>query len=208
VSILQDLKVDACFYLQLRFPSGVGRLKGWLACVRSSGLLVLAVQRTTRQWQSLRLRRERRLKRAALRFLVALGHPLVVVRVKADVVSDTEIAPGVCLSDRGHLVMWARAVGSGTVIHHAVTIGMSLMNQGKPIIGKNVWIGPDCVIYGSIEIGDGATLLPGTVLSKSIPPRTLVKGNPARVIQRDFDNSPLRSSLEFDVNVESFPANV
>jgi serine acetyltransferase len=203
LSILQELRADAQFYRQLRFPTGVGPIKGRLACVTSAGLFVLAMHRIGREWQSLRQARRRPFRRAWLRGLIALGQPLLIVRAKADVVSEMEVAPGVHFSDRGHFVMGARSIGSGTIVHHAVTIGMSLMNQGKPTIGKNVWIGPDCVLYGNIEVGDGATLLGGTVLTKSIPANTLVAGNPARVIKRHFDNTHLRSSLDYDVRIES-----
>lgn len=45
-----------------------------------------------------------------------------------------------------------------------VTVGQSHIDGGLPEIGRNVCIGSDCVIYGAISIGDGGTLLPGTVL--------------------------------------------
>jgi acetyltransferase-like isoleucine patch superfamily enzyme len=61
-----------------------------------------------------------------------------------------------------------------------------------------VWIGSDCVIYGNISIGDGATLLPNTVLSKSIPCNTVMEGNPARRILNNFDNFELRERHDMD----------
>ena len=47
-------------------------------------------------------------------------------------------------------------------------------------------------------IGDGATLLPGTTLSKSIPSGVVMQGNPARMALGDFDNTPLRFQPELD----------
>lgn len=192
-------------YLRLRFASQAGPLRSYLACMLSPGLLVLAVHRVSHRWRELRVSRDQRLLRVWLRTLIAFGQPLVVVRAKAEVISDTDIAPGVFFSDRGHLILGARAIGDGTVIHHAVTIGMNLMTHGKPMIGRNVWIGPDCVVHGNIEIGDGATLLPGTVLTKSIPANTLVSGNPARVLRRDFDNTHLRGNLNYDIGLDDEP---
>lgn len=65
----------------------------------------------------------------------------------------------------------------------------------RPRVGANVWIGPDCVIAGKLNIGDGATILPGSYLTFSVPPLSVVKGNPARVVRENFDNSALRKSL-------------
>jgi acetyltransferase-like isoleucine patch superfamily enzyme len=75
---------------------------------------------------------------------------------------------------------------------------VSHVNNECPEIGKNVWIGSDCVVYGAITIGDGATLLPGTVLAKSIPPCVVMRGNPARLVVKNFDNSELRVCQDID----------
>jgi acetyltransferase-like isoleucine patch superfamily enzyme len=69
-----------------------------------------------------------------------------------------------------------------------------------PEIGPNVWIGPDCIVYGAVTIGEGATLLPGTTLTKSIPAGVVMQGNPARLVLRNFDNTVLRTQPEPDVS--------
>jgi serine O-acetyltransferase len=75
-------------------------------------------------------------------------------------------------------------------------------NSGRPHVGDDVWIGPNCIIAGGLEIGDGSTLLPGTYLTYSVPPRSVVRGNPGRIIREGFDNAALRASLAI---VESLP---
>jgi len=45
------------------------------------------------------------------------------------------------------------------------------------------------VIQGDITIGDGATIGAGAYVKEDVLPNSLVLGNPARVIQRDYDNS-------------------
>jgi len=128
-----------------------------------------------------------------------------VVFAKSDVLSSIAIDPGVYLGDRGNLIIGAHRIGSGTMIHHRVTIGMSLADKGKPTIGTNVWIGPGTVIYGNITVGDGSTILPGTVLTKSIPAGTVVQGNPARVVRTGFDNAALRASADWNIDAASLP---
>ncbi|MGZ4954072.1 MAG: hypothetical protein ACXV8Q_03080 [Methylobacter sp.] len=130
-------------------------------------------------------------------FLVPLKRA-IKINMKSEIANDIEIEGGVCFPDQGHIVFGAIKTGEGTVIGTRVTFGMSLLEMGRPKIGRNVWIGSDCVVYGAINIGDGATLLPGTVLTKSIPSGAVVQGNPARLMLRNFDNSELRKGQDID----------
>lgn len=116
----------------------------------------------------------------------------VTVSAKSQIPNEIEMDGGVYFSDQGFIFFGAKKTGSGTVIGSRVTIGYSHVDKGAPEIGRNVWIGSDCVVYGAISIGDGATLLPGTVLTKSIPAGAVMQGNPARFVLRGFDNSELR----------------
>jgi serine acetyltransferase len=127
--------------------------------------------------------------------------PLILankVLTKSEIRCDCEIEGGVCFSDQGYIIFGVLKAGTGTVIDTRVTIGQSHVDGGLPEIGRNVWIGSDCVVYGAISIGDGATLLPGTVLTKSIPAGVVMQGNPARLVCRDFDNSELRLYQNLD----------
>lgn len=59
-------------------------------------------------------------------------------------------------------------------------------------IGKDVWIGGSSVILAGVTIGDGAVVGAGSVVTRDVPPNTIVVGNPARVLrpitQEDRDN--------------------
>lgn len=55
---------------------------------------------------------------------------------------------------------------------------------GKPIvIERNVWIAAGATIIGGVTIGENAVVAAGSVVTKDVPPNTLVAGNPARVIR-------------------------
>ncbi len=50
-------------------------------------------------------------------------------------------------------------------------------------IGRNVWIARNCTILPGVEIGDHSVVAAGSVVTRSVPPRTLVAGVPARPIR-------------------------
>ena len=57
------------------------------------------------------------------------------------------------------------------------------------VIGKGVWIGANVTILPGVEIGDYAVIGAGAVVTKSIPPRTISVGVPARVIKKVDESS-------------------
>lgn len=52
-------------------------------------------------------------------------------------------------------------------------------------IGNNVWIGARTTILKGVTIGDGAVIGAGSVVTRSVPPRVIAAGNPARVIREN-----------------------
>ncbi|MEZ4854413.1 DapH/DapD/GlmU-related protein [Flavobacterium sp.] len=50
-------------------------------------------------------------------------------------------------------------------------------------IGKNVWIGANCVILPSVNIGDNVIIGAGSVVVKDIPKNSVAVGNPCKVIK-------------------------
>jgi acetyltransferase-like isoleucine patch superfamily enzyme len=54
----------------------------------------------------------------------------------------------------------------------------------KPIvIERNVWIAAGVTIIGGVTVGENSVVAAGSVVTKNVPPDTLVGGNPARVIR-------------------------
>ena len=69
-------------------------------------------------------------------------------------------------------------------------------NKGDIIIGNDVWIGYDAVILSGVTIGDGAVVGTRAVVTKDVPPYTIVGGVPARQIRRRFDEETVTRLLE------------
>jgi len=59
----------------------------------------------------------------------------------------------------------------------------SYESNGAPIvIGDDVWVCMDSLILGGVTIGDGAIVAAHSVVTKDVPPMTIVAGVPAKVI--------------------------
>jgi acetyltransferase-like isoleucine patch superfamily enzyme len=86
-----------------------------------------------------------------------------------DIADDVMIGPNVSIITSGHPVEPSR--------RRAFTIA-------KPIvIERNVWIAAGATIIGGVTVGENSVVAAGSVVTKNVPPNTLVGGNPARVIR-------------------------
>jgi phosphonate metabolism protein (transferase hexapeptide repeat family) len=59
----------------------------------------------------------------------------------------------------------------------------------KVTIGNDCWIGHGAIILPSVTVGDGAVIAAGAVVSRNVPPYTIVGGVPARPIRRRFPDA-------------------
>lgn len=78
--------------------------------------------------------------------------------------------------------------------------GLSVEEENRPIrpvkIGNDVWIGMNAMITDGVEIGHGAIIAGDAVVTKNVPPYSVVGGNPARVIKERFSESEISLLLE------------
>ncbi len=58
------------------------------------------------------------------------------------------------------------------------------VNRKPVIIGNKAWIGFNAIILKGVTIGEGVVVAAGAVVTKDVPPYSLVAGNPARVIKQ------------------------
>jgi acetyltransferase-like isoleucine patch superfamily enzyme len=82
-----------------------------------------------------------------------------------------------------HLV----SIGKGVVIGIRCVIiahfrGAVSSDRPSVIIEDDVFLGPGAIILPHVTIGRGAVVMAGSVVSRSVPPMTMVQGNPARAV--------------------------
>ncbi|WP_373227678.1 CatB-related O-acetyltransferase [Parabacteroides merdae] len=68
-------------------------------------------------------------------------------------------------------------------------------NKGDIVIGNDVWIGYEAVIMAGVHIGDGAIIAARAVVTKDVPPYTIVGGTPAKEIRKRFDAEIIQQLL-------------
>jgi len=85
-----------------------------------------------------------------------------------------------------HIGAWSYVAFEAAILAHDMTRGLYLHTR----IGADCFIGARSVILPGIQIGDGSIVGSGSVVTKDVPPRCAVAGNPARIIRRDIEVGP------------------
>jgi virginiamycin A acetyltransferase len=68
--------------------------------------------------------------------------------------------------------------------------------KGDTVVGNDVWIGYEAIILPGVTIGDGAIVAATSVVTKDVPPYTVVGGNPAKPLRQRFSEETIVHLLE------------
>ena len=69
-------------------------------------------------------------------------------------------------------------------------------NKGDIVVGNDVWIGYEAVILAGVTIGDGAIIGTRALVTKDVPPYTVVGGVPAKPIKKRFSDKIISQLIE------------
>ena len=79
---------------------------------------------------------------------------------------------------------------------HGMEVTEAWDNRGGVAVGNDVWIGYEAVILSGVTIGDGAIVAARSVVTKDVPPYTVVGGVHAKPIRRRFGQETIDALLE------------
>lgn len=102
-----------------------------------------------------------------------------------DICLKADIGAGFYIGHFGGVAIRACKIGRHCTVNQRTVIG----GIGIPVIGDRVWIGAHARIENDVVVGDHATIAAGAVVRQDVKSRSLVAGNPARVIAAQYDNS-------------------
>lgn len=81
--------------------------------------------------------------------------------------------------------------------------------KGDTVVGNDVWIGQNSTILPGVHIGDGAIIGLNSVVTRDVPPYTIVAGNPAKAVRKRFDDELINLLLKlkwWDKSIEEINA--
>jgi serine O-acetyltransferase len=104
---------------------------------------------------------------------------------------QVSIGPGFALTHGwGAVVNEHAVIGRNVTMFHGATLGQrdriggdGSRSTGYPVIEDEVWIGPHACIVGAVTIGRGSRVAAGACVFESVPPHSIVMGNPAQVVK-------------------------
>jgi galactoside O-acetyltransferase len=121
-----------------------------------------------------------------------IGGAQFICRSRIDVGHDVTMAWGITLYDHdSHSTNWEyRKHDNEQCYKDYVETGNNIANKDwshvntSPIrIEDKVWIGMDVLVLKGVTIGEGSVVAARSVVTKDVPPYSLVAGNPARVVK-------------------------
>ena len=125
--------------------------------------------------------------------------PCVIINKFVEIITgiyiptQCEIGDGLYMIHAGMIIFPSQGrLGRNCNVANGVTLGIAGRGEdrGAPILGDRVWVGPNAIVIGKISVGDDAFICAGAVVLRSVPPRAVVLGNPARVVSYEgsFDH--------------------
>lgn len=120
-------------------------------------------------------------------FIVYFWYKRYSIKYSFQIPISADLGCGIYLPHFGTIVVNSGSkIGQNCNLLQGVTIGNTKggKNEGTPVIGNCVYIGPNAVIVGGVTIGDNVLIAPNTFVNFNVPENSIVIGNPGKIISR------------------------
>ena len=132
--------------------------------------------------------------------LVAKYFPLNAARIRALRIAGYQVGHAVYIGEELQVTDELNPVVDTLVIGERVSIAQRVIiilsshsnssklrhffgaSRGSVTIGNDAWVGAGAIILPNVRIGEMAVIGAGSIVNRDVAPRTIVAGNPARVI--------------------------
>ena len=97
--------------------------------------------------------------------------------------------------NQGHSMEWVSTFPfyyQANIFKHSKN---AFKKSGDTHIGHDVWVGSEAMLMAGVTVGSGAVIAARAVVTKDVPPYTIVGGNPAQVIRKRFDEPTIAKLL-------------
>lgn len=108
--------------------------------------------------------------------------PRTVIGAGVHVNFGVSVGGGAAIEDHAFLGPGC-ILGHDSVIRSNATIAAGAVISGRVTVEANCYVGTGAIIRQSLTIGSGSLVGMGAVVIKSVPPRSVVAGNPAKVLR-------------------------
>ena len=123
-----------------------------------------------------------------------IGNSKIICATGVKIGSDVLMAWGITIVDHdSHSIYWQdrcndvsnwrEGLMNNDIVGAASKKDWNVVGMAEVTIGDKVWIGFNAIILKGVNIGEGAVIAAGSVVTKDVTPWTLVGGNPARPIK-------------------------
>ncbi|RCU49465.1 serine acetyltransferase [Corallincola holothuriorum] len=97
---------------------------------------------------------------------------------------EVDIGGGLRIWHFGQIFIHPKVViGENCTLRQGVTLGNRRSDDDVPVIGNNVEFGANCIVIGSVTIGDNVKIGPMSLVLDDLPDNAVAVGNPAKIVR-------------------------